>query len=488
MVLGNVERDYTLFLFERIMLCCKEVIKKKKKKGKDEITTYSLKGNIYITSIGGVVDTSRPELQVFGLQVFWKDGQDMETFALNCRNIEQVKLWMGRLEKLVDMERNRRKSVLDGSYTTINRMFKAGDNDEQDVDDYDANYQPSSRSRGRSDAYNTSDAASAAAKLFGVRTDDNYRTSIDRHSSNSNSRPSNVYQDIPANPAVPEEYRNRKSAPAQPRPDQYSRTSSNGYSIEARGPSIDRNQNEGQYYAHRSSSQRQSSKPPKAPHYEDIISNLIHTQNISSPVPPTKKFEQINTSYNTRTASDSSNQVISPESLKYPGQNSSRSSNTQTSEYRTSADARLQARLQQLRSSDPIDPSGLSLQLSQSPSAPDLSSSGAPPNLPLPATPKSPPRQGQSSLVKVKTHYGSDIFVVAVSAKGCAYVELLTKIERKIRLCGSELPVDRSIRMRFRDINGDFIAIQNDRDVEFAFQNALSIAGREMGVINLFVQ
>ncbi|KAJ3075500.1 hypothetical protein HK102_005592, partial [Quaeritorhiza haematococci] len=130
MASNDIEREYLLFLFERILLCCKDLAKKKKrsnKKGKDEEqSAFALKGNIYITSITGVLDTSRPDLQQFSLKVFWKDVNDMESFTLKCRNEEQVRMWKERLERLVEQERLRqRKSQyadMNGTYNMFSPM------------------------------------------------------------------------------------------------------------------------------------------------------------------------------------------------------------------------------------------------------------------------------------------------------------------------------------------------------------------------------
>ncbi|KAI9098848.1 Dbl homology domain-containing protein, partial [Phlyctochytrium arcticum] len=107
---GEAERDYELYLFERILLCCKDTTKKRKsKKGvKDDTTTYSLKGNIYIERIDSVANESNPVTQKFQLKVFWRDGMDMESFVLRCRNVEQMKLWNGRLDTLIQTERMRK--------------------------------------------------------------------------------------------------------------------------------------------------------------------------------------------------------------------------------------------------------------------------------------------------------------------------------------------------------------------------------------------
>ncbi|KAJ3217452.1 hypothetical protein HDU67_007922 [Dinochytrium kinnereticum] len=113
MTSNDVEKEFNLYLFERILLCCKDLrkSKKKSKKAQDkEGSLYSLKGNIYVNSISAVQDTSDPSIGVFGLKVFWKDVVEVETFTLKCRNEEQVKMWKERLEKQVEADKVRKRA------------------------------------------------------------------------------------------------------------------------------------------------------------------------------------------------------------------------------------------------------------------------------------------------------------------------------------------------------------------------------------------
>ncbi|KAJ3021113.1 hypothetical protein HKX48_009208 [Thoreauomyces humboldtii] len=113
---GDAEKDFELFLFENILLCCKDTSRKRKnKKGAKDETTYALKGNIYIERVDSIANETSPAQQRFQLKVFWRDGMDMESFVLRCRNAEQVKLWKGRLETLLDVERLRKLSLRDAN-------------------------------------------------------------------------------------------------------------------------------------------------------------------------------------------------------------------------------------------------------------------------------------------------------------------------------------------------------------------------------------
>ncbi|KAJ3195575.1 hypothetical protein HK101_011718, partial [Irineochytrium annulatum] len=150
---NEVEREYMLYLFEKILLCCKAVDKAKKKSKKagadKDAVVYSLKGNIYINSITAVQDTSEPEIGVFGIKVFWKDVTDMESFSLKCRNQEQVRLWKERLERQVELDRVQRRKpsvdspVFSGLAYNNNGQFRGAGDELVDSAYAGSQYQPS---------------------------------------------------------------------------------------------------------------------------------------------------------------------------------------------------------------------------------------------------------------------------------------------------------------------------------------------------------
>ncbi|KAJ3203174.1 hypothetical protein HK099_001593, partial [Clydaea vesicula] len=555
---NNIERDYQLFLFERIMLCCREVQKKKKKKGKEELPQYSLKGNIFIHTIGGVVDTSKPDLQQFGLQVFWKDGNDMETFALNCRNVEQVSMWMGRLEKLIESERTRQRNVNEGLLNPAvrNRMFGQEDM-EQNEPDEDVDFSgagPRGRPRGRSDAYATAEAAAAVTKLFGNPT-----SASSPNMARSKSIPRNINQtgfqwDNPP-PPVPQDYMNRKSTPAAPRGASLqgsqnsimegTRVNQRPYS-ESPAPRGD-GRNAARYGANVQSlpanARRPSVNNQSTKEYDDIMASLEqggllpvsnttssspklgrqrpnpistqfdtsqyqnYNQNAASPTVTNpnaiQQQQSLNGNYQQQRKNESGTPVYRTEAEARMAARMQQAQLQQTSQpqYRTEAEARLMARMQQTTQNSSENrqqyrteaESRMAARMQQlrvnSTSSLDQQHSSyniPPPTSPLPAPPRgsnnsqrgsggSPP--AVPALIKVKTHFGSDIFVVAVPSRGCPFQELLSKIERKIRLCGAALPDGRPLQLSYRDKDGDFCLIKSNVDVGIAFE-----IGAENGV------
>jgi len=69
--------------------------------------------------------------------------------------------------------------------------------------------------------------------------------------------------------------------------------------------------------------------------------------------------------------------------------------------------------------------------------------------------------------VKVKVHFGSDIFVVQVP-RALEYQELVEKVGKKIRLCGPRRD-DGPLRVKYEDEEGDLISMRSTEDVDMAF-------------------
>lgn len=69
--------------------------------------------------------------------------------------------------------------------------------------------------------------------------------------------------------------------------------------------------------------------------------------------------------------------------------------------------------------------------------------------------------------VKVKVHFGSDIFVIQVS-RTTEYGDLVERVGKKIRLCGPRRD-DGPLRVKYEDEEGDLISMRSTEDVDMAF-------------------
>lgn len=130
---GDTEREYHVYLFEKILLCCKEVPPTAQKKGnknnsllkqkagaansKKLKSMLQLKGRIFINNVTGAFANSKMS-SILGmsngqhaLQVWWRGDVDHESFALKCKNDEQLKQWQVAINKLIDDVNLRRQQA-----------------------------------------------------------------------------------------------------------------------------------------------------------------------------------------------------------------------------------------------------------------------------------------------------------------------------------------------------------------------------------------
>ncbi|KDQ21397.1 hypothetical protein BOTBODRAFT_50042 [Botryobasidium botryosum FD-172 SS1] len=73
--------------------------------------------------------------------------------------------------------------------------------------------------------------------------------------------------------------------------------------------------------------------------------------------------------------------------------------------------------------------------------------------------------------IKVRVHYGEDLFVIVVP-RTTDYAELVDKLGRKIRLCGGRKD-DAPLRVKYRDEDGDLISLGSNEDVQMAFDTGV---------------
>ncbi|KAL7748571.1 Guanine nucleotide exchange factor for Cdc42p [Sorochytrium milnesiophthora] len=124
MLIQDIERDLSIFLFDKIILCCKETApnaiagmnilkranRQSKKKDADDKANYGyqIKGRIWIGSVTSVVGESNPGN--WTLKVNWK-SVEMDSFTLKCRNDEQLKLWQSSLQRCINRVEDKRRRI-----------------------------------------------------------------------------------------------------------------------------------------------------------------------------------------------------------------------------------------------------------------------------------------------------------------------------------------------------------------------------------------
>jgi cell division control protein 24 len=140
---SEVDREYHVFLFEKIILCCKEALlppPNGRQKGgktnsllkkqsvaplsmsggpgqtKKKNTPLLLKGRIFLNNVTQAVPTSPRQStsssvpNQHALSVYWRGDDDLEFFTLRCRSEEQLKQWENQINRLIKEAAIRRTS------------------------------------------------------------------------------------------------------------------------------------------------------------------------------------------------------------------------------------------------------------------------------------------------------------------------------------------------------------------------------------------
>ncbi|ESZ98814.1 BcCDC24, RhoGEF protein [Sclerotinia borealis F-4128] len=108
--------QYTIYLFERILLCCKELNPNKSKdkllgnqkdkkdrkdknkiKEKDKNAKLQLKGRIFMTNVTDVVSSAKPGS--YTVQIYWKGDPGVENFIIRFTNEDTMKKWYEGVDK-----------------------------------------------------------------------------------------------------------------------------------------------------------------------------------------------------------------------------------------------------------------------------------------------------------------------------------------------------------------------------------------------------
>ncbi|GAA6060823.1 hypothetical protein JCM10212_000596 [Sporobolomyces blumeae] len=113
------EREYNVYLFERIICCCKEVGTPGKKDKKSNsilkrppsqrINKLQLKGRIFVNNITGASQIHHRSGQYL-LEVRWRGDTNEEAFTIKCRTEELLKQWQKAINKAVEDAPARRRA------------------------------------------------------------------------------------------------------------------------------------------------------------------------------------------------------------------------------------------------------------------------------------------------------------------------------------------------------------------------------------------
>ncbi|OAG12303.1 uncharacterized protein CC84DRAFT_1183010 [Paraphaeosphaeria sporulosa] len=158
------EREYKIYLFEMILLCCKELSANKAKKMNKALTTKTgkprlqLKGRIFMQNVTETISLQKPGS--YTCQIFWKGDPGIENFIIRFNTEDTMKKWATQ----VDTQRRVWKDHARNSASTthskpsdtqftymhdqnlVNPYAEDDDDEDEDIDTVVPGYPPTSSS------------------------------------------------------------------------------------------------------------------------------------------------------------------------------------------------------------------------------------------------------------------------------------------------------------------------------------------------------
>ncbi|KAI9800638.1 MAG: hypothetical protein M1825_003960 [Sarcosagium campestre] len=120
---NDVERQYKIYLFDRILLCCKDSNPNKQKnkvmsinkpaldkKGKPRL---QLKGRIFMQNVTDLVSLQKPGS--YTIQIYWRGDPGVENFVIRFANEETMKKWHAQ----IDIQRKHNEALKNGSRSLL---------------------------------------------------------------------------------------------------------------------------------------------------------------------------------------------------------------------------------------------------------------------------------------------------------------------------------------------------------------------------------
>ncbi|KAK7045559.1 Guanine nucleotide exchange factor for Cdc42p [Paramarasmius palmivorus] len=486
---SDIDREYHVFLFEKIILCCKEalppppngrkvsksnsILKKQSTsvpltpgfaEPQKKNTPLLLKGRIFLGNVTQAVPTpSRNSLASgiptqYPLAVWWKGDDDLEYFTLRCRREDQMRQWESTINRLIRESQQRRASERGMSRIVTNNSTNPRIGSST-TPGYPAAQQNVTHVYHRSRGDSVYEQHPMSAVPYGVGPQ-----GYPPHDAFESEADEDDYEDYP--PASSYGGNSGRGTPMGTR---------RGYSevpaaaIAANNmrpitPRLNSNVSGMSNGSDASFSNGARSRPPLRSQFSSTKLRSAVDMNSSeyrNGIPPTPA--PINRS---RSASQPSAYV--PKSIPPPlptTQWDPRSNGSISSSKRGSGSSQSTGDSSDYspNSSSPITPYGSSeSSLALRPSRSQVFDG-----------PRSQP-------VKVKVHFHEDIFVIQV-ARSTEYDDLVEKVGRKIRLCGPRRD-DGPLRVKYKDEDGDMVSLGSTEDVQMAFE-----AYRPGGQVVLYV-
>ncbi|KAI9892514.1 MAG: hypothetical protein M1814_001471 [Vezdaea aestivalis] len=145
-------KQYKVYLFRNILICVKDQTMKTKSKSivkvdKKKPTKFALKGRIYMSNVTDVLYLSTPSERSYVIQIFWTADKGIENFMIRFPSEEMMKKWYKVLEKQqklflrdgTDSSENLRSTTTNGDeFTWVHQNEQPKNQYQEEHDDDDA--------------------------------------------------------------------------------------------------------------------------------------------------------------------------------------------------------------------------------------------------------------------------------------------------------------------------------------------------------------
>lgn len=471
----GLEREYHLYLFENIILCCKEAVPSKKssmglKRQKNKRVSLVLKGRIYMAYI---TKLSVSKDEGYLLHISWgkDDASDVGFFDIRFRNEEQLTQWESTIRRMVARYQEVTSDIFgppsaSAPLATPGSAIGHTGYDDATDDDTIAGDDPAFRSSSGASTgqggyfYDTSTQGSP------TNTDTLSTMSARTLSTSSASHygPTQLSDDLTQLKMTSSSV-SLSSAQHQQQQQQRNRSASTpNYSLHTMAQAIPpmpgqpqtaysgHGHGHGHGHAHHGYKPGSVGAAPSGAH--------------PSPAIRYKSESAVSTlgSYGRGVREQS---ISSQDSASSAGSKGSQTLGTSTSSVGTAAATTAPIPATPAPGAAPAAaPFGGVANSSTAPVKPASAATSAPTSAPA-STPASTaaPAPAKVTNLKVKLHYLEDTFLVVVPSD-IMYSSLLERVERKIRLCGKQTP--NPLRIKYKDEDNDFVTINSEEDIQMA--------------------
>ncbi|KAI9319982.1 hypothetical protein BX666DRAFT_2018116 [Dichotomocladium elegans] len=488
------DREFLVYLFEKVLLICKEtkdssknrlaksntLIKKKRR------ASLQPKGKIYTNRIFNVINKSHPGNWM--LAVEYKD-KEIERFVLKFRNEEQLKLWESTFEKVKSFHKSHvpNTHLLSMGAAPMTPVHSGeglylDDDDDEDEDDDDDEEDDFFIARSRSNSVTPQQMMNMRPKMSRNNSQDASSFLV---SSNGRYQPgtpgmnlaplSRVNGHHPITP--PLDYSGFPVSPPPSGPSSPGTPSRISTSTSSTSSTWHRRGDDNNSTLIDIGSKFMSATDSIAPPSDEYIGrgmlgtsparSLSHSVASHPPLYPTQQPPPISQPKNqTRVRSQSS-----------PNIHKNLNGHIHSSQWEDMPQMPINSRtLYNNHTSSAIRNNSVAAGVSNAPTFGRLSEATQPLQSQVDRVASAVPNpQGD---VKIKLNYNDGIYVTFASEE-ITFLELMEKVEKKIKVVGTIKPTD-TLRLKYQDEDGDLITINSDDDVLMAFEN-------RSAALNLFV-